>query len=402
MFGHDDVEAAEAGIGALEALAGVEPACLEGSDAARLVELFARAEKVAAAGRTRMAARAAQCHAHREEGDASAERWLARTAGTTPRKARETLETAERLKAQPEVDEAFRAGDLSAEQATIVSEAAEADPRATGDLLETARDEPVSKLRNKARAVKAARDDDRLGRWERQRRARRVHHGVDETDGMTWLHAAWQPDVGVAVVNRLEVEADRRYRQLTKEERRTTSHRQLLADTLAALVLEGGSRPHATRADVVVHVDWPSLLRGHPHRGERCHVQGAGPVPVAAVDHLLAGSAFLTGVLVEGTEIAKVKRFGTRRRPADLQAALDARSVVRDGDVACVDCGNTLGLEWDHDDPAANHGPTSSDNLDPRCRPDHRHKTERDREAGLLKSSPLGLDEPDARPPPDP
>jgi hypothetical protein len=43
------------------------------------------------------------------------------------------------------------------------------------------------------------------------------------------------------------------------------------------------------------------------------------------------------------------------------------------------------GLEWDHDDPVANDGLTSYENLVARCKPDHWAKTERDRKAGLLR-----------------
>ncbi len=47
-------------------------------------------------------------------------------------------------------------------------------------------------------------------------------------------------------------------------------------------------------------------------------------------------------------------------------------------------CGRRFGLEWDHDDPLANRGPTSFDNLKARCRSHHREKTQRDRQAGLI------------------
>lgn len=42
--------------------------------------------------------------------------------------------------------------------------------------------------------------------------------------------------------------------------------------------------------------------------------------------------------------------------------------------VRCIeaDCGRRHGLEWDHIDPVANGGPTSMQNLAPRCWPHHR------------------------------
>ncbi|HUZ43671.1 MAG TPA: HNH endonuclease signature motif containing protein, partial [Acidimicrobiales bacterium] len=43
-----------------------------------------------------------------------------------------------------------------------------------------------------------------------------------------------------------------------------------------------------------------------------------------------------------------------------------------------VDCGRSLGLEWDHVEPSAKGGVTSFENLRPRCKACHRAKTARD------------------------
>ena len=50
--------------------------------------------------------------------------------------------------------------------------------------------------------------------------------------------------------------------------------------------------------------------------------------------------------------------------------------------VRCVDCGNRFRNEIDHVEPRAALGPTSNPNLEPRCWPCHKRKTERDRKAG--------------------
>ena len=57
---------------------------------------------------------------------------------------------------------------------------------------------------------------------------------------------------------------------------------------------------------------------------------------------------------------------------------LDGAVCVEDG------CDRRHDLEWDHDDPVANQGVTSYENMKARCRPDHWAKTERDRLAGKL------------------
>ncbi|MBI2169152.1 MAG: HNH endonuclease, partial [Actinobacteria bacterium] len=50
----------------------------------------------------------------------------------------------------------------------------------------------------------------------------------------------------------------------------------------------------------------------------------------------------------------------------------------------CVDCGAIFAFERDHANPRANRGETSYANMEPRCSPCHRKKTEEDRKAGLL------------------
>ncbi|MGI8774556.1 MAG: HNH endonuclease [Actinomycetota bacterium] len=53
--------------------------------------------------------------------------------------------------------------------------------------------------------------------------------------------------------------------------------------------------------------------------------------------------------------------------------------------MSCVDCGNRFRPEFDHVEPHVALGPASYGNFDPRCRPCHLAKTERDRRAGKLK-----------------
>jgi 5-methylcytosine-specific restriction endonuclease McrA len=91
----------------------------------------------------------------------------------------------------------------------------------------------------------------------------------------------------------------------------------------------------------------------------------------------------LKAVLHDGVEIHTVKHFG-RHLPAELRTALDLGDVPAFQGARCADCGSRFGLEYDHVNPVANQGPTSYENLVPRCWADHQAKTERDRQAGLL------------------
>ncbi len=138
--------------------------------------------------------------------------------------------------------------------------------------------------------------------------------------------------------------------------------------------------------------DINAYRRGHAHPGEVSHILGGGPLPVERVREL-SEDAFIKAVLHDGEAIATVKHFG-RHIKAELRTALELGAPPGFAGTVCAElgCGRRYGLEWDHVDPLANHGPTSYTNLQPRCWPHHREKTERDREAGRLgnRGSPPG------------
>ncbi|MFN2504867.1 MAG: hypothetical protein ABR540_11700, partial [Acidimicrobiales bacterium] len=74
MFG-DDVAAAVAGM--RRSVAALEPGCLTGEQAARLLDLFAEAERLAVAGRTLVTRRIEETNLWRREGNRSAAEYVA-------------------------------------------------------------------------------------------------------------------------------------------------------------------------------------------------------------------------------------------------------------------------------------------------------------------------------------
>ncbi|MBA3267012.1 MAG: hypothetical protein H0T70_01965, partial [Acidimicrobiia bacterium] len=62
-----------------ETVGSLEPRCLGGDDAARLLELFAEAERLAAAGKALAARRVEETNRWRRSGHRSAASWLAAT-----------------------------------------------------------------------------------------------------------------------------------------------------------------------------------------------------------------------------------------------------------------------------------------------------------------------------------
>src|SRR5712691_8548004 len=145
-----------------EIVVGLEPETLAADAAADLVDVFARIEKLAGAGKALAARRVADSNLWRGAGERSAAHWLARRAGASVGAAMATLETAARLSELPSVDAAVRAGELSGVQANEIASAAAIDAGAEAELLGVARDDGVAGLRDTCRRVKAEATPDEL------------------------------------------------------------------------------------------------------------------------------------------------------------------------------------------------------------------------------------------------
>ena len=377
----------------------LEPGALPIAACRALIEDLARTEKVCALARVRVAERIARSSSRRGSADGEVAAMLAQSSGGSSASARTELATVRALEQFPTARAAVEAGDLSLSQAREVVAAAKVAPDAEGALVDLARNRGLAGVRDEARRVRlGAVDVEELHREQHRRR-----EAVTFTDewGMVCLRAQLPPEVGVAVANRLERATDRCWRAA----RRAAGPGKLpeprvayAADALVAML--GGravdadgsddtvrlAKPGRREADVVIVADVRALARGGAEAGEPCHVGGGGPVPVSVVRGALE-DAFVKLVTHDGVRIREVVHIG-RKLPAVLRTALELGEPPRFDGVACAEdgCGRRLGLEWDHIDPVANGGATSLDNLEPRCRPCHRAKTERDRAAGLLRA----------------
>src|SRR5207249_1153794 len=127
------------------------------------------------------------------------------------------------------------------------------------------------------------------------------------------------PEVGAPVINRIESETDRIFRQANREGKREPREA-YAADALLKL-LSGEGKGHATRADLVVVIDLDAFRRGYTEDDERCHVPGVGVVPVS-VARRIADDAFIKAVVIDGCEITKVKHFG-RYVKAEVRTAME-------------------------------------------------------------------------------
>src|SRR5438552_16848613 len=150
-------------------------------------------EKLVAAGKALAARRVAESDHWRGAGERSAAHWLARRAGSSVGAAMATLETAARLPELPAVDRAVRAGELSAAQANEIASAAGADPGAQAELVQVARRDGFTGLRDKCRRVKAAAAPDEMARRRAIHRSRSLRHWSDP-DGAGRLEGRLTPE----------------------------------------------------------------------------------------------------------------------------------------------------------------------------------------------------------------
>jgi hypothetical protein len=134
MFVADEREVGEA-VRAADTIAAFvsafEPERYSGDDATTLVSLFARIERLGAAGKGLAARRVEETKTWKGSGARNAAEWLGRTTGSTAGQAAQTLTTSWRRHDQPDLDAAVRAGALSGAQAAEIAQAAGDDPAST-------------------------------------------------------------------------------------------------------------------------------------------------------------------------------------------------------------------------------------------------------------------------------
>jgi len=398
----------------LRGIVGVlEPGCIGGADASRLLGCFVEIERLAAAGKLLMARRVESSNAWRRSGHRSAAAHLAEATGTGLGTAIDALKTARRLEALPATEEAVRAGKLSEVQAREITGAAILRPASERELVEAAGEGSLNVLRLRCRRVRATAEDQNAT-YEAIRRSRYLRHWTD-TEGAVRLDARLTPDEGARIVAAVRRVSARFAEQARKSGRMepATAH---AADALVAIasqsdadLVPSGPRPGLTaiggpnrrsnrgtiprgsdassddpgtgpaadrprsvtgpQAVIHVRVDHEALVRGHLEAGEVCEIPGVGPIPIATARRL-AEDAILHVLVTDGVNVRAVVNAG-RTIPASVRAAL----VERDQTCVIPGCDARDRLEIDHVVPFASGGPTSLDNLAMLCHWHHYLKT---------------------------
>jgi Domain of unknown function (DUF222) len=341
----------------------LDPACVDGHDAAALLDVVSEGERVCGAMKALLARRIEETKVWRESGHRSAAHWIADATGETVGTATRTLETARALDALPETDAAFRAGELSETQAAEITNAAGADPSAESALLETAAATSVKGLRDRCRQVRAGAEADDQG-WARRLHVERRAHEWTDPDGAYRLDARLAPDAGARFSSAWRAHVDRIFHDARRAGRREP-RAAYAADALVALATEGPCKP----VEVRVTIDSSALSRGHTEPGERCEIERVGPVPVTTARALL-DDASVAVIVRDGDDITAVSS-PNRTIPTKLRRALEARYPT----CGVKACANDQFLEIDHIVAVEDHGPTELANLWRICTHHHALKT---------------------------
>lgn len=387
----------------------VEPGLLSGDDAGRLAGLFTRAERLCGVLKTVCAKRAAECSTWTREGFRSEQEWYAQMIGAGVGTAREALELAGQLDDQPELAEAWKAGDLSSAQTKEITKAAQADPASAPELIRKAKRSSHKGLKDACRqAIANARSaEDEAARHRRLHDGRYCRLWVDD-DGAGRVEARLTPEALATIQACLDPFARAEF-DLARAQGRRERHEAYLADALVAMAraaagqrptagddpagddpasdgddndrsggpggptpngpAPSGPRPAGPPSTVIAVVSHDALLRGYTEGGETCVIDGVGPVPVATV-RAMAADAFLAAVVTDGHDIRTVAHRG-RQATARQRTAL----AVRDPECVVPGCHVRVGLEIDHVTGWTVTHVTTIDDLARLCHHHHHLKT---------------------------
>lgn len=353
-----------------------DAALVSARDAMQIVDNMAAIENMAATVKSLAAARAAETGVWKQRGDRTPAHELARKTGTTVGKARETIETGRKLAELPATADAAKQGELSAEQAAAIADAASVDPHAEDRLLDAAEAGSLRELRDECARTKA-------NACDREERRRRIHERRHlrtwtDADGAGHLHLLDNPERVAQIMATVTPVRD----QLAGEARAAGRPESLDAhgaDALHQVVgANRGSEAEPSKGGagtkLLVRVDFDALVRGCPAGNETCEIAGFGPVAVSAVRALLeTGDPFLAAVVTRGKHIVGVAHLG-RRPTAHQRSALEWLYPT----CAAEGCNSLTYLEFDHREDWASTRTTVFDLLDRLCGHHHRLKTTED------------------------
>ncbi len=304
--------------------------------------------------------------------DRSADHFVSRTLGSSVQHARDLLDTAAALRALPATEAAARRGELSADQAQVVTRGASADPEAEGRLLDTARRSSLGELKDEARKIRFAAEPDPEARRKRIFEQRSLRTYADD-EGAFHLHLTHTTETGAKIKGALDPLIERGFEEARRQGRRERPEAYAADALVEALCGDRGERPTSAKPKFIVRLDHSALVRGDVQGDEVCEVVGVGPVSVGAVKELaLEEDPFWVAVVTKGHDVVNVAHLG--RHPNAFQ-----RSALEWLYPACAvrGCHQQVRIEWDHREDWKDTHETALQNLDGLCRYHHKMKTTR-------------------------
>ena len=294
------------------------------------------------------------------DGAPSCAHWVADALDIEVCTAREWLRIGRALVKLKRIDAAFADGRLSYSKLRALTRVATLKNEA--ELCELAEGVPAGRLRH-AIAAWLQRHESTEETEARHEAARGLWWRTD-VDGM--VAGCFRLPPVVAAVIRAAVDAEIMRRQssgapadASRQGLPWPSLPQQRADALIAIVRDGGA---VVETEVVLHM-----------RGDGCTLDDGTPVADSVVERL-APDSFLR-VLIHDAESRPINASGRQRHPTTRQ-----RRVVRERDRACVDCGSTEFLHYDHEPAYEQSHRTVVDDLKLRCGKCHRARHRKERE----------------------
>jgi hypothetical protein len=364
-------EARQLVAGVLSFCTGFDVDSIPGPEVRRVHEHLVRANKLIEGSLVLLARRVDESGAWMGGGARSAEEYLAKAGGTSTAAAKEQIRTSKQLGDLPDTEAAVKAGELSGEQAAVITDAASVNPDAEGLLLDSAKAEPLGRLRERSRQAKADADPDREATQARIHAQRRCRRWTD-SEGAYNLSLRTTAKAGAELDAALAPVIDRIFKAARSEGRREHPEA-YAADALHQLATAGGDgkRSRARESKVIALISHDALVRGSTEPGETCELAGVGPVPVSTVREMLE-DAFLAAVVTDGVDVYTVAHLG-RRVTAHQRTALEARGYRCE----VPGCTARHNLEIDHVEDWALTLRTKLDRLAWLCPHHHRLKTTR-------------------------
>lgn len=295
-----------------------------------------------------LAADFAESHEWAGSGAATAAHWIAATADIEVCTAREWIRVGKRLRALPQISDAFANDLVSYSKVRALSRLATADNEE--ELLSIAASVPAGQLgRALAAWVGRTSGDAELEKYQQQQRSVTWRA---EPDGMVAFNLRLPP----LLAARLEAELTMRVMTtrpavMSIDEWPTLAQQH--ADALEQLLAEGAG---SAAVEVVLHV-----------RGDGCTLDDGTPILGSTVERV-APDAFVRA-LIHDAAGRPINASAKRRHPSSRQ-----KRVVKERDRRCVDCDATSLLEYDHVPDFAVTSHTVIDELVVRRAPCHQRR----------------------------